>query len=86
MKPHRGVIILVFGILGFVICPFFGVAAWSMGTNDLQEMARGRMDSAGRDMTKAGRICGMIASAYMALWLVLVLLFVVGTLFHSGTR
>ena len=54
MRPHRGVIILVYGILGFVICPFFGVAAWMMGTNDLQEMDTGRMDSA-RDLTKAGR-------------------------------
>ena len=80
MKPHRGVIILVFGILGFVICPFFGVAAWMMGTNDLQDMARGRMDSGGRDLTKAGRICGMIASGYLIVWLLLVILLVVGSL------
>ena len=83
MKPHRGVIILVYGILGFVICPFFGLAAWMMGTNDLQEMARGRMDSSGRDLTKAGRICGMIASAYLIVWLVLIILFVLGSLAHN---
>jgi hypothetical protein len=83
MKPHRGVIILVFGILGFVICPFFGVAAWSMGTTDLQEMARGRMDPAGRDMTKAGRVCGMIASAYIILWILVVILFLLASLIRN---
>jgi hypothetical protein len=83
MKPHRGVIILVYGILGFVICPFFGLAAWMMGTNDLQEMARGRMDSTGRDLTKAGRICGMIASCYLIVWLLIIILFLVGSLAHN---
>ena len=67
MRPHRGVTILVFGILGFVICPFFGVAAWVMGDNDLKEMASGRMDSSGRDLTKAGRICGIVATGLLIL-------------------
>jgi hypothetical protein len=80
MKPHRGPVILVFGILGFVVCPIFGVAAWSMGTADLQEMARGRMDSAGRDLTKAGRLCGMISTALMSIWVLLIVLFFVGAL------
>jgi hypothetical protein len=80
MKPHRGAVILVLGILGFVMCPFFGLAAWIMGTNDLQEMARGRMDSTGRDLTIAGRICGMIVTALMSLWLLLIILFFLGAL------
>lgn len=80
MKPHRGPIILVYGILGFVVCPFFGVAAWLMGTSDLQDMARGRMDSAGRDLTTAGRICGMISTALMSIWLLLIILFFLGAL------
>lgn len=62
MKPHRAALILVFGILGFVVCPFFGVAAWVMGNTDLKEMAAGRMDATGKDLTKAGRICGIIAT------------------------
>ena len=65
MKPHRGVLILVFGILGFVVCPFFGVAAWVMGNADLEEMNTGLMDPTGRDFTKAGRICGMIGTGLM---------------------
>jgi hypothetical protein len=75
MKPHRGVLILVFGILSLVVCQFFGIAAWVMGTNDLQEMAYGQMDPTGRDITKAGRICGMIGTALLILQLLLISLF-----------
>ena len=67
MKPHRGVLILVFGILGFVVCPFFGVAAWVMGNKDLEEMDAGGMDQTGRDFTKVGRICGIIATILLLL-------------------
>ena len=65
MRPHRGVVILVFGILGLVLCQLFGIAAWVMGNQDLREMDAGWMDSSGRDMTNAGRICGMIATALL---------------------
>ena len=65
MKPHRGTIILVFGILGLGVCQVFGIAAWIMGNNDLREMNSGYMDSSGRDLTNARRICGIIATALM---------------------
>jgi len=61
MKPHRGNLILVLGILGLVICGFLGIPAWIMGKNDLQEMDAGQMDPSGRSLTNAGRICGLIA-------------------------
>jgi hypothetical protein len=67
MKPHRGVMILVFGILGLVFCQFFGIAAWVMGNSDLQEMDNGWMDPTGRDLTKAGRICGMVGVGLLVL-------------------
>jgi hypothetical protein len=67
MKPHRGVLILVFGILSFVVCQFFGIAAWVMGNNDLEEMSSGLMDPTGRDLTNAGRICGMVATGLLIL-------------------
>jgi len=60
-KPHRGVLILVLGILSIVLCGFFtGIPAWVMGNNDLKEMEQGIMDPSGRGMTQAGRIIGMI--------------------------
>jgi len=63
LQPHRGVMILVFGILGLVICVIFGIVAWVMGNGDLRAMAEGRMDPTGEGLTKAGRICGMISVA-----------------------
>ncbi len=80
MKPHRGAIILAFGILGLVVCQLFGVAAWVMGDNDLKEMRRGYMDPTGRDLTSTGRILGMVATCLMAIPLLIVILFLVGSI------
>ena len=62
MKPHRGTLILVFGILGLVICLPLGIAAWIMGSGDLKQIDAGTMDPSGRSMTSAGKIIGMIAT------------------------
>jgi len=66
LRPHRGVAILVLGILSIVlICGIgliFGPIAWIMGTNDLREIREGRMDPAGEGMTAAGRICGIVGT------------------------
>ena len=62
-EPHRGATILVFGILGFVICGIiFGPLAWAMGSSDLRKIREGQMDPEGEGMTKAGMICGIIAT------------------------
>jgi hypothetical protein len=60
MRPHRGAMILVFGILSWVLCFIFGIVAWVMGSNDLRAMAAGEMDPSGEGLTKAGKIIGMI--------------------------
>lgn len=82
LTPHRGTMILVFGILGFVLCFIFGIVAWVMGNNDLRAMAEGRMDPSGEGITKAGKICGMIATILQLLgigiWIVLVVLLGIG--------
>jgi len=62
MKPHRGTLILVLGILSLVVCAFLGIPAWIMGNNDLAAMNAGQMDPSGRSTTNAGRICGMIGT------------------------
>lgn len=59
LAPHRGVAVLVLGILGINLFPL-GIAAWVMGHYDLLEMDAGRMDPSGRGLTAAGRICGII--------------------------
>jgi hypothetical protein len=63
MRPHRGTMILVLGILSFFCFGIIlGPIAWVMGSNDLKEMRAGRMDPEGEGLTNAGRICGMIAA------------------------
>jgi len=74
MKPHRGTLILVLGILGLVVCGPLGIAAWIMGNGDLKEMDAGAMDPSGRSTTNAGRICGIIATILMAVSVVVLIL------------
>ena len=54
-------LILVFGILGLVVCFIFGILAWVWGNTDLKAMDAGRMDPTGRGLTQAGRIVGMVS-------------------------
>ena len=67
MKPHHGTLILIFGILGLVICAPLGIAAWVMGSGDLKQMDSGAMDPSGRSLTNAGRILGMIATILLGI-------------------
>jgi len=67
MKPHRGTLILVLGILSLIICAPVGIAAWVMGNGDLKQIDAGAMDPSGRSVTNAGRICGMIATILLGL-------------------
>lgn len=74
MEPHRGTMILVFGILGLVICGIFAILAWIFGNQDLQKMRSGVMDPAGMSNTNIGRILGMVGCG---LW-------VLGIIFYFG--
>ena len=70
MEPHRGTLILILGILGLVVCQPLGIAAWLMGNGDLKKMAAGQMDPEGEALTKAGKICGIIAVVLIILSIV----------------
>ncbi len=62
MRPHRGTMVLVLGILGIVInCFILGIISWVMGNTDLSAMRAGTMDPSGEGLTQAGRICGIIS-------------------------
>ncbi len=78
MQPHRGTMILVFGILGLIVCMPLGIVAWVMGSGDLKKMDAGMMDPAGRSNTQVGKILGMIAT------LLAVLSFIFGILLFAG--
>ena len=74
MKPHHGTMILIFGILGLIgVCWPLGIVAWVMGNGDLKAMDAGAMDPSGRGLTNAGRICGMIATGFLVLQVVIMI-------------
>jgi len=87
MKPHRGTLILIFGIVGLVVCLPFGIAAWIMGSGDLKQIDAGTMDPSGRSMTSAGKVIGMIATILGILGIIVAVLViglgVVGAATHA---
>jgi hypothetical protein len=65
VAPHRGGLILTFGILGLVVpCAsvIFGPIAWIMGNTDLGQIRAGTMDPAGEGLTQAGRVLGIVST------------------------
>jgi predicted RNA-binding Zn-ribbon protein involved in translation (DUF1610 family) len=76
-QPHRGAMLLTFGILGFVVCPIFAIVAWVMANGDLQEMKAGRMDPEGEGLTKAGKIISIVSLSLTAAGLLLYCFFVI---------
>ncbi len=78
MQPHRGVLILVFSILSWVVCLVFGIVAWVLANSDLQAMEEGRMDPTGEGMTKAGKIVAMISVIVSIIGVVVGLIVLVG--------
>ncbi len=79
LQPHRGVLILVFGILSWVVCFIFGIVAWVMGNGDLRAMREGRMDPSGEGLTQAGKIVGMIHIIISIIAIpVMIILFMIG--------
>ena len=80
LAPHRGGLILVLALMGFLVgCPIMSIMAWVMGNGDLREMREGRMDPEGQGLTQAGYMLGMILSfvwvlaAVVGLFIVLVI-------------
>ena len=71
VKPHRGTLVLVLGIISLIpalnICGVLGIMAWIFGSSDLKEMKAGIMDRQGEGATRAGYICGIISTCLTAL-------------------
>lgn len=63
VKAHRGGTVLTFAILGLLCCPVVGIAAWVLARGDLEEMEAGEMDPAGRCLTQAAKVLGMVGVA-----------------------
>ncbi len=87
MKPHRGVLILVLGIVGLAICFPCGIIAWVLASGDLKQIEAGTMDPTGRGLTQAGRILGIITTALVILGFIfgVVMMLVAGTAAAVGS-
>jgi len=83
-KPHRGVLLLVLSIAGWVVCPLLNFAVYSMANTDLEEMHTGRMDRSGEGLAKAAKIISLIVMALVALSFVLVIVGLIGMLILSA--
>lgn len=72
-QSHRGVLVLVLGILGFFTFGVTGLIAWILANRDLADGA-GRIGHAGCDMTRIGKWLGIISVVLaVAGWVVWVL-------------
>ncbi len=89
MQPHRGILVLILGILSLVGCSFFtGIPAWIMGKGDLRQIDAGQMQPDGRTLTQIGMILGIISVVMAVLgimiWGVMLLILGVGAAAGGG--
>jgi hypothetical protein len=75
--PHRGVLILVLGILELIVCQLLAPVAWIMGKGDMAQIDSGQMDPEGRGLTQAGMILGIVGTIFIVLSLVALVFFMV---------
>jgi hypothetical protein len=92
-EPHRGVLILVLGIISLMFAGLLGlplgIIAWVMGQRDLKRMAERTMDPEGRGLTLAGWICGIIGTAvglFSVVFMILYFVFIFGFFVPSMNR
>jgi len=76
--------VLTLGILGLMLCAICGVIAMVMGRNDMRAMDAGQMDPAGRGMTQAGWVLGIIGTVLLCLQLLFGLLYLCIIVFVIG--
>lgn len=80
-ESSQAVTVLVLGIVGLVMCQILGPVAWIMGNAELEGIDAGRRAPENRGLAMAGKVCGMIATALIALgiaWGVFVIVLGVG--------
>jgi hypothetical protein len=80
-KPHRGGIVLALGICSIVFAGacgiglILGIIGWIMGKNDMADIDAGRMDSSGRGLVQAGKICSIIGTVLGSLGIIITILY-----------
>ena len=61
--------VLILGILGLVLCQVISPFAWVMGNRVVREIDASAGRLGGRSMANAGRICGIVGTALIAVGL-----------------
>lgn len=77
VEHPQGTTVLILGVLGIVACQILGPIAWSMGNKALEEIDRDPLRYSNRSNVNLGRILGMVGTAFLALYLVGGILYVV---------
>ena len=62
---------MTLGVMSLLCCNLLGIAAWLMANADLRLMDNGAMDPAGRGLTVAGKVLGIISLVIFGLMVVL---------------
>lgn len=66
----------VLGLLGFFVFPLLAPFAWAMGSREIAGIDAGRRPPDNRSLARIGQVLGIIMSALLILFVVLVLLLI----------
>jgi hypothetical protein len=58
-----------------VLCSLLGPIAWAMGNEELRRISLGQTSQDSHSQTSAGRICGIVATAFLGVTVLLVVFF-----------
>ena len=79
-QPHymflpRGGTIMALGICSLVLCSVLGPVAWAMGNEELRRIALGQTSPESHSQAAAGRVCGIVATAFLGVAVLFVVFF-----------
>lgn len=84
-EDSQSVTVFVLGLLSIITCQVLGPFAWKMGNDEVRAITEGRRSPENVGLAQAGRICGIVGTCLLALflvffilWLVLLMLGVIG--------
>lgn len=81
-KADQSGLVLAMGILGFLVCPLFGLIAWVLGHGALKDIQAGRADPANKTLVQVGYYLGManviLATVCIGGYIVIIALALVG--------
>jgi hypothetical protein len=79
-QPHymflpRGGTIMALGICSLVLCSLLGPVAWAMGNEELRRISLGQTSAESHSQAAAGRVCGIVATAFLGVAVLFVVFF-----------